>query len=311
MVVADNGSSDGSAELARRWADEHPGFHVVDASERRGPSAARNAGARAASGEMLAFCDADDVVQPGWLAACAAALAGADAVAGYFDFWSLNGGRPAPAQAASTRQLGFLPAALGANLAVRRHAFEAVDGFIEELLIGEDIDLCWRLQLQGFRFAEAFGAVVAKRERTRSSRQVFRQARTYGRCGPVLFRRYRATRGHGAIWHGGDEVMGVVARPHSRPLLRPGDAGITWARAAGMQAPGGSRARSPSGCSSPELEGDGSRSAHLTDQSAPTYTGERTITPSGSWYTRSGPNDLEGHDRAPGQERCPVCRLLG
>ncbi len=231
VVVADNGSSDGSAELARRWADEHPGFHVVDASERRGPSAARNAGARAASGEMLAFCDADDVVQPGWLAACAAALAGADAVAGYFDFWSLNGGRPAPAQAASTRQLGFLPAALGANLAVRRRAFDAVGGFAEELATGEDIDLSWRLQLAGFRFAEAPSAVVAKRELTQFD-QVFRHARTYGRCGPVLFRRYRSEGARrdltGALraW-----AWVVVALP---TLLRPARR-ATWARSAAVR----------------------------------------------------------------------------
>ena len=90
------------------------------------------------------------------------------------------------------RQLGFLPAGLGANLAVRREAFESVGGFAEELLIGEDIDLCWRLQLEGYRFVIEFGAVVAKRERP-GFQEVFRQAAAYGRSGPALYRRHRRT----------------------------------------------------------------------------------------------------------------------
>lgn len=231
VVIADNGSSDGSVELARRWAEEHPGFQMVDASARRGPSAARNAGAAAASGEMLAFCDADDVAQPGWLAGCVAALGEADVVAGHLDLWSLNGGPPAPTQAAATRQLGFLPAALGANMAVRRSAFDAVGGFAEELATGEDIDLSWRLQLAGFRFASAPAAVVAKRERMQFA-QVFRRARTYGRCGPVLFRNYRSEGARrdlaGALraW-----AWLVVALP---TLVRPGRR-TAWARTAAVR----------------------------------------------------------------------------
>ena len=105
------------------------------------------------------------MVLPGWLAACAAAVEDADVVAGNFDFWSLNGGIQATCRRRQFARLGFLPAGLGANLAVRREAFEKVCGFNEEPLPGEDIDLCWRLQLQGFRFATAPNAVVAKRER--------------------------------------------------------------------------------------------------------------------------------------------------
>ena len=67
---------------------------------------------------------------------------------------SLNGRPTSNPIPAATRQLGFLPFALGANLAVRREVFEAVHGFCEELLNGgEDIDLSWRLQLAGYRFA--------------------------------------------------------------------------------------------------------------------------------------------------------------
>ena len=79
-----------------------------------------------------------------------------------------NGPPEGPGPAA-TSQLGFLPAGLAANLAARRQALEAVGGFDEGLTVGEDIDLCWRLQLEGFRFAVAPAALVAKRERPGSA----------------------------------------------------------------------------------------------------------------------------------------------
>jgi hypothetical protein len=130
------------------------------------------------------------------------------------------------------RQLGFLPAGLGANLAVRQQAFEAVGGFAEELLVGEDIDLCWRLQLAGYRFVIDFEARVAKRERP-GFMQVFRQAAAYGRSGPALYRRYRETgarrnlRGAAKSW-----VWLIAAAPS---LMRPGGHRLDWARAAGMR----------------------------------------------------------------------------
>ena len=47
VVIADNGSVDDSAEVARRWADRLPLLRVVDASRARGVAAARNDGIRA------------------------------------------------------------------------------------------------------------------------------------------------------------------------------------------------------------------------------------------------------------------------
>ena len=98
VVVADNGSTDSSVEVAREWSARNPRFRVVDASARLGPGAARNIGVDAARGTLLAFCDADDLVSPGWLAGMAAALERADVVAGVFDFCSLNGRDPVDAE---------------------------------------------------------------------------------------------------------------------------------------------------------------------------------------------------------------------
>jgi len=190
LVAADNGSDDGTRSCLQQWSHRYSHVHVVDASARRGAAAARNAGVQVARGSLLAFCDADDVVRPGWLASLTAALDDADLVAGVFDFQVLDGSpRSAPVPAA-TQQMGFLPFALGANLAVRREAFEAVHGFSEDLSPGEDVDLCWRLQLAGYRFAVATGAAVDKRERAGGG-PMFRAAWAYGWCGAPVYGRYR------------------------------------------------------------------------------------------------------------------------
>jgi glycosyltransferase involved in cell wall biosynthesis len=59
LLVVDDGSADGSAALARAV----PGVRVLEL-EGRGPAAARNAGVAAATGEAIAFLDADDLADP-------------------------------------------------------------------------------------------------------------------------------------------------------------------------------------------------------------------------------------------------------
>jgi hypothetical protein len=58
-IVADDGSTDGSAEIARR-----AGFTVLSCGQRRGPAFARNLGAARARGEFLLFLDADVLAPP-------------------------------------------------------------------------------------------------------------------------------------------------------------------------------------------------------------------------------------------------------
>jgi cellulose synthase/poly-beta-1,6-N-acetylglucosamine synthase-like glycosyltransferase len=56
LVIVDNGSTDGTADLARRYRQRFKAFTLVDGGSRRGHSAPRNAGASAARGELLAYC---------------------------------------------------------------------------------------------------------------------------------------------------------------------------------------------------------------------------------------------------------------
>jgi glycosyltransferase involved in cell wall biosynthesis len=59
VVAVDDGSTDGSAEIARAY----PGLRFFQ-QENRGAGAARNEGARHARGELFAYVDADDLVPP-------------------------------------------------------------------------------------------------------------------------------------------------------------------------------------------------------------------------------------------------------
>ncbi len=195
LIVADNGSSDGSARVAREAAGTVPALQVVDASGRRGASHARNAGAAVARGDLIAFCDADNQARPGWVAGLVAAAESADFVTGRFMVNSLND----PDRAAWTgvppahgplRALGFMPFASGGNCAFRTNLFRALGGFDEDLIAGEDVDISWRAQLSGYRLGFAPNALMDRRCPDRL-RGVVRQHWRYGRSAGRLVRRYR------------------------------------------------------------------------------------------------------------------------
>jgi glycosyltransferase involved in cell wall biosynthesis len=239
LVVADNGSTDASAALAEGWGDRIPGLRLVDASARRGAAAARNLGAQAAGGDILAFCDADDVAAPGWLAALATALEDHDFVAGRCDHQALNPGAMANWHARSFETglpvtMDFLPYATSANMAVSRAAFFEVDGFDEDFnglgAAGEDIDLSWRLQLAGHRLHFEPGALIYYRHR-HDLRGVWRQNFHYGTADVLLYKRYRA---HGLQPRPMRQVMrgfrGLLVRAPA--LARRGSRG-RWLRDAG------------------------------------------------------------------------------
>jgi glycosyltransferase involved in cell wall biosynthesis len=193
IVIADNGSRDRTRDVALAFQDVLA-IRVVDASGRRGPGFARNAGAAAAAGEHLVFLDSDDVVAPGYLARMLEGLADADLVAAQLDGERLNPAwlvrsRPLGLEGGLNRSLGFLPYATSSGLGVRRRAFEALDGFAE-MRAGEDVDLCWRAQLRGMTLRVAPGAVLHYRFR-QTRWGTFTQAVGYGRAQPLLYRRFR------------------------------------------------------------------------------------------------------------------------
>lgn len=194
LIVCDNGSTDRSRNICEEWRDLIPALRMVDASQRRGASAACNRGADQAHGSVFAFCDADDVAHPGWLEHHAAAARRHDHIAGALDAFSLNTfSLPAwEAQALHSppHAMNFKPFAIGANMVVSRRAFTEVGGFCESLLVSQDLDFSWRVQLAGYPLYFEPRAIVAKRYR-RDLRGACRQAMVWGMADLEIYRLYR------------------------------------------------------------------------------------------------------------------------
>jgi glycosyltransferase involved in cell wall biosynthesis len=197
VVFADNGSTDGSVEIAERWLKECPRGRMVRAVERRSASHARNTAAVNARGDLLVFTDADDAARPGWLAAMADAARYGDLVAGGIDIHGLNDERArswhsVPPRERALQGFRFLPFASGSNTGVWKDVFDRLRGFDEDTIIGEDIEFSWRAQLASYRLVFAPEAVVQQRLRTRVG-ALTRQHYGYGTSGPGLYRRFRAS----------------------------------------------------------------------------------------------------------------------
>jgi glycosyltransferase involved in cell wall biosynthesis len=155
IVVVDNASTDGTGDVARRV----PGVVVVE-EPRKGLVIARERGRHAASGDILAYVDADCRVPLQWLARVERRLArrpGVAAVTGPYRFydWDATGRAllraydllvAPPTHAAVHYALGIGAILYGGNFAVRRSALEAIGGFDSRIEFhGEDTNLGRRL----------------------------------------------------------------------------------------------------------------------------------------------------------------------
>lgn len=125
------------AEVVARVGDAR--VSVVSSAELRSAAHARNVGLRAApaGAELVAFCDADDLVTDGWLAALVAALGDAAAVGGHLDDEYPSARQAAwrpPATPDALPSFLGVPYIVTANMIVRRDAFEAVGGFDTSLI---------------------------------------------------------------------------------------------------------------------------------------------------------------------------------
>ena len=144
IVVVDDGSTDATAEIARA-----AGARVVSVDVRQ-IAASRNAGARAARGDMLVFVDADTIVPASVLRAAVAAMqagaVGGGARAVY------NAGTPPWAQRAIGLVSWFMAQvswAAGCFVFAQREPFERAGGFDERYFASEEIHLSRAMKRQG------------------------------------------------------------------------------------------------------------------------------------------------------------------
>jgi GT2 family glycosyltransferase len=188
---------------------------VIDSSQAKGAAHARNEGARSACGDLLVFCDADDVVRPGWLANLTGALVGDtarfDAVSGlcvdFSDEGEVPKWLPPPPTDALPTFLG-VPYLLSGNLGIKRSVFEMVGGFDETLTRCEDIALSWQLVRKDVPIGFEPSAVLDYRIRP-SMTKMLRQHYFYGiGMSEVLIR-------HGRPGEDGSAGAGTLLRPNN------------------------------------------------------------------------------------------------
>jgi GT2 family glycosyltransferase len=206
VLLVDDGSSDDTAEIGEAF-----GVRVIR-TEHSGLSAARNAGLREATGEIVAYLDDDCRPDPQWLTYLAATFM----VTPHAGVGGPNvppGDNRAIARCVasapggpihvlvSDREAEHIP---GCNMAFRRDVLLEIGGFDPQFWVaGDDVDVCWRLQQRGWTLGFSPGAMVWHQRRN-SLRSYFRQQRGYGRAEALLERKWPAkyNRGGHLRWRG-------------------------------------------------------------------------------------------------------------
>jgi GT2 family glycosyltransferase len=167
VVLIDNGSTDGSLdEVCTRW----PGLilHVKQLGQNWGFAAANNLGVNLANGEWIALLNSDAFPEPDWLKNLLQAAKQANAphlMDGAGDALHISGLAWRRYASWPAAQFGSEPeevfSACAAAALYSRRAFLQVGGFDEDFFsYHEDIDLGFRMRLQGFRCLYVPEAVV-------------------------------------------------------------------------------------------------------------------------------------------------------
>ena len=148
FVIFDDGSTDGSTECLRAWAEREPRIKLTESKTNLGPVGSSKAVVELSSGELIARMDADDVSHPRrferqlqvlrdrpevGLVACVCDVIGVDGeVVRGADVWRL------------ARRSWFAPFAHGSAM-FRRRVFDSVGGYREACAFWEDQDLFVRM----------------------------------------------------------------------------------------------------------------------------------------------------------------------
>jgi glycosyltransferase involved in cell wall biosynthesis len=169
-IVVDDGSSDGTAAVARSY----PGVELI-VQENAGPATARNRGFAASRGDLIAFHDADDLMTPDKLAVQVGEMR-ADVAIGCvlaeqellieegteLPFW-VEGSKVPTVMPAKPEELADEPDVHPMTMVVRREVFERVGGFDEEMRAAEDFDWMLRAAEDGVEFARLQRVLLKRR----------------------------------------------------------------------------------------------------------------------------------------------------
>ncbi|BAY12913.1 glycosyltransferase [Calothrix sp. NIES-2098] len=198
-LLVDNNSSDRTPTFLKTAAELSPlTIHPVSENQIQSSYAARNTGIRSATGEIIAFTDADCRPQPQWLELLIQPFINLDVVIVVGEITALPGktileqhaDRQETLSQKHTLSHPFCAYGQTANLAIRRLALEKVGMFRPYLTTGGDADICWRILMAKIGKLEfAPNAIVQHRHRT-TFQELQSQWRRYGRSNRYLHELY-------------------------------------------------------------------------------------------------------------------------
>ena len=246
VILVDDGSEDATGGIASqyRW------LHYLRHEQNLGLSAARNTGIAAASGEIIAFTDADCRADEDWLYYLAGdLLAGGDAGVGGPNLLPPDDSVVAAAVMASPggpahvmltdRLAEHIP---GCNMAFYKQALLDIGGFDARFRqAGDDVDVCWRLQRAGRKIRFSPGGFVWHYRRSRII-DYFRQQYGYGQAEADLVRKHPEyfNAFGGGIWRGRIYASAPPAGLPRRTIIYRGIFGSGGFQTPGAPAPSGS-----------------------------------------------------------------------
>ena len=189
ILVVDANSTDKTQSIVNEYAEKWNIVKLLEHPGTRGEG--RNFGAEKAAGDIVAFMDADAIANALWVEEMIKAMENADVVAGrevrlgYHGFTSL-------------KRVGMLYNGVditypSVNLAYKKSAFEAIDGFDPWFKEAEEVDLNYRAVDAGYRLIYHEKAIVYHMARS-SFTGFFKQSFWYG------FGRKELTLRHGNLW---------------------------------------------------------------------------------------------------------------
>jgi glycosyltransferase involved in cell wall biosynthesis len=192
VIVVDDGSTDHTIEIAREYE-----VNLISTIN-NGLSYARNVGWKAATGEIVAYIDDDAYPDPHWLKYLASTFLTTSFVGvGGPNLLPWGDGPVAECVAnapggpvhvlVSDREAEHIP---GCNMAFRRTALEAIGGFDPRFrTAGDDVDVCWSIQQQGWNIGYNPAAVVWHHRRN-SIKAYWKQQQGYGKAEALLERKW-------------------------------------------------------------------------------------------------------------------------
>ncbi|MBR8834013.1 MAG: glycosyltransferase [Stigonema ocellatum SAG 48.90 = DSM 106950] len=194
-LLVDNNSSDRTSFLLKTAAEQSPKtIHPLSENQIQSSYAARNTGIRAATGDILAFTDADCRPQPEWLISLIAPFVNPDVVIVAGEIVALPGKTLLEQHAERQQTLSqkhtlahkFCPYGQTANLAIRREALTKVGLFRPYLTSGGDADMCWRIMRQNIGRLEFIPSAIVQHRHRATLKELESQWRRYGQSNRYL-----------------------------------------------------------------------------------------------------------------------------